>query len=136
MKAHIAKCGYRCDLCPVFKTPLTQADKEDISRAFAQYFGYQVPPEQIKSCTGCQLMEQPMDKECFMFPCVRQKGISTCAECDDFACENLRQQMDAMDQCLAKHSDIPPGDFEKYIKPFLNRQTLTELRRSKGKSRP
>lgn len=133
MKAHIAKCGYRCDLCPAFKSEMTEADKQDISRAFKQYYGFFVPPQDIKTCSGCQSSDVPNDKECPVFPCVMEKGFKMCAECDDFGCDKLKQRMDIVEQIAENKKPIPQDDFEKYFKPFLSRQTLMEIRKKSGK---
>jgi hypothetical protein len=129
MKTHIAKCGYRCDLCPAFGAELTDADKADFSRAFKQYFDTEVPPEAIRPCSGCQSSDIPNDKECPVFPCVQEKGFQTCAECDDFGCNKLKQRMDIVEQIAENKKPIPPEDFEKYFKPFLSRQTMMEIRK-------
>src|SRR3989304_4037641 len=133
MKAHIAKCGYRCDLCSAFKPALTDADKQDISRAFRQYYGMQIRPEDVKTCTGCQSSDIPNDKECPVFPCVMEKGIDNCAFCDDFGCDKLKQRMDIVKQIKKNTKDVPNDDFEKYFKPYLCRQTLMDIRRLAGK---
>ena len=130
MKAHIAKCGYRCDLCSAFKPELTDAEKQDISRAFGRYFGMEVRPDDVKTCEGCNSSDVPNDKECPVFPCVRQKGIDNCAHCDDFGCDKLKQRMDVVEEILEKTNDIPKDDFERYFRPYLSRATLME---EKGK---
>lgn len=133
MKAHIAKCGYRCDLCSAFKPVLTDADKQDISRAFKKYYGMQVGPQDIKTCAGCQSSDIPNDKECPVFPCAREKGIDNCAFCEDFGCDKLKQRMDVVEQILEHARDVPKDDFEKYFKPYLSRRTLMDIRRLAGK---
>lgn len=133
MSSHIAKCGYRCDLCPAFKPELTDADKADFCRALEQYYDCKLTPDQIGSCTGCQSSDIPNDKECPVFPCVQEKGFETCAECDDFGCDKLKERMDAVEQIAEQQTDVPPEDFEKYFKPFLCRQTLMDIRQKLGK---
>jgi len=128
MKPHIAKCGYRCDLCPAFKPELTEADKIDFCRALEQYYECKLTPDKIGSCTGCQLSEMANDPECPIFPCAQAKGYQTCAECDDFGCDKLKQRMDVVEEMMQKHKNIPPEDYEKYFKPFLCRETLMEIR--------
>jgi len=128
MKPHIAKCGYRCDWCPAFGVELTEADKADFCRALERYFDCELTPDQVGSCTGCQSSDVANDKECSVFPCVQEKGFKTCAECDDFGCDKLKQRMDIVEQFAEKKKPIPPEDFEKYFKPFLSRETLMEIR--------
>ena len=130
MKPHIAKCGYRCDLCPAFKPDLTETDKQDFSRALKQYYDCDLAPNQINSCAGCQSSDTPNDNDCPVFPCVKEKGFQTCAECDDFGCDKLKQRMDVVEQIAEKQADVPPEDFEKYFKPFLSRQTLVDIRQT------
>ncbi|MBN1845770.1 MAG: DUF3795 domain-containing protein [Sedimentisphaerales bacterium] len=131
MEPIYAKCGIRCDLCPVFETNLTGPDdRQRISAAFKTYYEFDVPAEQIQPCPGCQAVTEPPDKDCPEWHCAREKGVETCAHCDEFICEKCRPRMDAMDEFLKTHDSIPPDDYERFVKPFRGGDNLRKIRQS------
>ena len=134
MEPIIAKCGIRCDLCPAYEANLkSEQDKHRMCTAFAKYFDYQIKPEEVESCKGCVAATVSPHKDCAVFPCAQAKGVVNCAHCEDFACEEIKKQMDGIQDCLDKHDDIPEEDFRRYIKPFFSKDTLMEIRKSMGK---
>ena len=132
MEPIIAKCGYRCDLCPSYETNLTSdADKQRMSDAWAQYCGSQVPAEQIKSCPGCLI--SGADPTCTVRPCAIEKDIENCAHCEQFGCEKLTPKMNFVEENIKVDlSDIPEEDHNLFIKPFMSRKCLLEIRESLG----
>jgi hypothetical protein len=131
MEPIIAKCGYRCDLCPAYKANLrSYFDKQRMSQALSKYYHIELPVEQIRSCLGCQFANESPDKECPVFPCAREKDLPTCGHCPDFGCDKLKQRMDVVEQCLAQQSEVPQEDFDLYFKPYLSRTLLTEINKS------
>ena len=128
MKPIIAKCGYRCDLCPAFEANLVgDTDKQGFSEALAKYYDCALPPDQIKPCKGCQGAQTQPDDNCPVYPCVRTKQLDNCGQCPDFGCDKLKQRMDIVEECLARAGEVPLEDFRRYFQPFLSRNTLTEI---------
>ena len=131
MEKIIAKCGIRCDLCPAHEDKLTtDQDKEKMSQAFSEYYDYKLSPEDIKPCKGCNLLDKPPEGNCSVFFCVKEKQIPNCAHCNEFPCKNISDQMNAFDETMKKHPDIPQAEYEKFCKPYENRKTLQEIRDS------
>ena len=131
MEKIIAKCGIRCDLCPAHEDKLTtNEDKEQMSTAFDKYYGHKISPDDITPCKGCNLVDKPPAGECWVFFCVRDKQLPNCAHCEDFPCKNISDQMNAFDEVVKNHPDIPKAEYEKFCKPFENRKTLQEIRNS------
>jgi len=126
----VAKCGYRCDLCAAYEANFRgEADSERIRAAFKKYYGFDVPPDAIKACVGCQAATEAIDPECGVWPCAVERGVETCGECEAFGCEVCRSRMDAVADRVASMGEIPPDDYEAFVKPYLGRETL-EKRRS------
>ena len=132
MEAIIAKCGYRCDLCPAYETNLkSDADKQRMSDAWAKYCGFEVPPEQIQRCPGCQV--SGADPTCTVRPCAIEKGVENCAHCEQFGCKKLKEKMNFVeDNIKVDLSTIPEEDFHLFIKPFITKESLQEIRDSLG----
>ena len=134
MEAMIGKCGIRCDLCPCHESNLiSEEDKVEVCGAFAEYYGYQLTPEQLTPCRGCSQLENPPDSRCKIFFCVKEKGIANCAHCDDYLCDMAKANMDDGEKELDKLKDLPPEKYEKYCRPYLTRKTLTKIRESLGR---
>ncbi|MBN1124731.1 MAG: DUF3795 domain-containing protein [Sedimentisphaerales bacterium] len=128
MKSIIAKCGYRCDLCPAYETNLTsEQDKQDFSLALERYYDCRIAPEAIKSCKGCLSADKQPDPDCSVYPCVTDKGLGNCGQCADFGCDKLKQRMDIVEEYLAKAGAVSSEDFRRYFQPFLSRDTLTQI---------
>jgi hypothetical protein len=127
----IAKCGYRCDLCLIHEANLKgEEDKRRMSEALAKYYACQLAPEMIRPCRGCAGAEEPPDKECQVFPCVREKGMENCGQCPQFGCDTLRTRMDVVEECLRKHPDISEEDYRLFFLPYLSTTTLTDIHKS------
>lgn len=85
-----APCGLPCFECPPY---LAQFD-DQLAEKIAGVFN--LDPEQIK-CKGCRdengaPAHLPM--ECRVYKCTHEAGMTTCAECDNFPCENLHPYRD------------------------------------------
>ena len=130
MEPIIAKCGYRCDLCPAYETNLqSDADKQRISDAWAKYCGFQVPPEQIQSCPGC--IVSGADPTCTVRPCAIEKNVENCAHCEQFACDKLKSKLNFIEENVKVDlSEIPEDDYNLFIKLFISREYLLEIRKS------
>lgn len=128
MEKLIAKCGYRCDLCPAYETNLKgEEDKRRMSEALKTYYEFDLPPEKVRPCKGCQAAAEMPDPNCPVYPCVAERGLENCGQCKDFGCNRLKERMDVVEECMAKHADMPKEDFEVYFKPFLSREILTRI---------
>lgn len=129
MEPIIAKCGYRCDLCPAYKTNLkSDADKQKMCDAWAKYLGSQIPPEAIKSCAGC--LAGDGDETCSVRPCANEKNLDNCAYCEQFACDKLKARMNFIEEKVKDSSNIPEEDYNSFIKPFLGKEYLLKIRES------
>ena len=130
MEPIISKCGYRCDLCPAYETNIqSEADKQKMSDAWNKYCGFEVPPEAIKSCSGCEAGGG--DETCAVRPCAIEKNLENCAHCEQFGCEKLEPKMNFVEQNVkVDMSDIPEEDYNLYMKPFISKECLHKIRES------
>ena len=141
MSQILARCGYRCDLCPAYhKNIHTQEDQKRVSDGWLKYVGDDVPPDEVP-CPGCLAAEpyrdeqgrilRPPDPGCPVRPCVIERGLENCAYCEEFAsCENLDSRMNFMEKRHADFSGIPKEDFNLFIRPYLSKERLLEIRKA------
>ena len=129
MEPIIAKCGYRCDLCPAYKTNLkSDADKKKMCDAWAKYCGSEIPPEAISVCEGC--LEDGGDPGCTVRPCAIEKYLENCAHCEQFACDKLKPKINFVEENVKDLSNIPKEDYDSFIRPFLGKDYLNDIRES------
>jgi hypothetical protein len=110
-----------------------EQDKRRMSEALAKYFDCQLAPESIRPCNGCAGVKEPPDKECRVFPCVRDRGLENCGQCSRFGCDKLKTRMDNVEECLDKHPDVSEEDYDRFFRPYLSRATLTKIHDSRGR---
>ena len=93
MEEMIAMCGLRCDQCPALKA--TRNDDHELRRQTAEQwskeFGAEIKPEDV-NCDGCLNLEGRHINYCDVCKirkCGIDRGVANCAQCDDYACEQL-----------------------------------------------
>jgi len=106
----------------------SDADKELMCDIWSKYFGTEIPPEAITVCQGC--LEGGGDPGCTVRSCSNEKGLVNCAHCAQFACNELKEKMNFVEQKLNDGVDIPEDDYERFIKPFLGKEYLDDIRKS------
>jgi hypothetical protein len=94
MEKLIACCGLNCAECGAYQATMTDNDdlRAKTSEEWSKLYGSDIPPESI-NCAGCNgngvLFYYPT--VCEYRKCVKERGLHTCAECPDYACENLQK---------------------------------------------
>ncbi|MCX6152278.1 MAG: DUF3795 domain-containing protein [Ignavibacteriales bacterium] len=129
MEEILARCGYRCDLCPAFNPNIKSFDdKKKISEKWHQYFDFYLAPEEI-GCDGCLKDAKLLDSNCTVRPCVLGKELVNCGYCNEFGCDKLKTRMDAMEEAIKNHKDISKEDYNLYIQPYESRNRLMNFRK-------
>jgi hypothetical protein len=128
----LTRCGYRCDLCLAYKPNVIQypANQQKLSDGWHRYFGFRIPPGDI-SCDGC-LSENPslIDTDCPVRPCVIEKRLDNCSQCDQYVCDKLEERIVRYEEIKIKHpEDIPEEDYLCFIRPYENQIRLNLLRK-------
>ena len=129
----VARCGYRCDLCPAFKDNVRGPEHQQwVSDGWHKYYGFRIPADSI-CCDGCWTEDSAypnrIDTDCPVCPCVIEKGLESCAQCNEYICERLRQRLVDGKEVLAKaEQPIPPEEFNAFVRAYDNRQRLKQMR--------
>jgi Protein of unknown function (DUF3795) len=130
----LTRCGYRCDLCLAYRPNVEKnpANQQKLSDGWFKYFGFRLPPESI-ICDGC-LAENPklIDKACPVRPCVIERGLENCAQCQDYVCDKLVERLVVREDIQQKAvGPIPEDDYQCFIRPYENKLRLEAIRASK-----
>jgi hypothetical protein len=129
MEEVLSFCGYRCDRCPAYYKNLKSfEDRQRVSVDWARYYDLKVEPDQV-DCRGCVEAAEAPNPNCKVRPCAIERHIPHCAECDDFVCDKIRKQMDAIKPIAEKHGRaMPHEDYDRYIRPYESEACLRRLR--------
>ena len=118
----IARCGYRCDLCPAYKGNIQgPEDRQRTSDGWFKHFGFRIPPDRI-NCDGC-LDERPearrIDVKCPIRPCAVGRGVETCGLCPKCGCRHCRSR-DVTREKVEKRLGAPlaPEDYRRFVLPY------------------
>lgn len=132
MSEILARCGYRCDLCPGYAGNIHgDKDRQEASDGWYKYAGFRLRPEDI-NCPGCSGNNVTLDKECPVRPCVIQKGFDNCGYCLDLPCEKLSTRMNFVEERLRALPDVPKEDYKKFLRPYVSKDRLMKVRAKKG----
>ncbi len=128
MEPILTRCGYRCDLCLAYKPNVAAnpANQQKLSDGWHTYFGLEIPPAEI-CCDGCMTDNpQLIDRGCPVRPCVIEKRLDNCAQCDEYVCDKLQQRLVVYEDIVS--GDIPDDDYACFIRPYENKRRLDTLR--------
>ena len=96
----IAYCGLPCHTCPILLATRESdiAKKLDmriqIAQQIEQHYGKKRRPEDITDCDGCRTEGARLYSgcgHCLIRSCARERGIESCAYCNEYACEKLEE---------------------------------------------
>ena len=113
MEKQIAYCGLVCTECPTFIA--TKNDDDDKRRETAELwskkYNVDIKPEHI-NCEGC-LSETPNVfshcNVCEVRKCGQAKGVTNCAYCSDYVCDELGRYFEMAPVMKASLEEIRKG---------------------------
>ena len=135
----IARCGYKCDLCLIYKDNLKgEQDRRRFRDNLLKYYGDRLTLDECY-CDGCMTddSENPkrVDVECRIRPCVIEKGLDNCAYCEKYPCEALETKMIDYQKVVRRFgAPIPEEDYELCVRPYESRRVLDEIREEANKN--
>lgn len=89
-----AYCGLDCSQCKAFKA--TQTNDLELKKQLAERWSGQgdikFKPEDI-DCQGCKsdVISGWCRQLCKVRPCAAEKEVATCADCDEYQCDKLKE---------------------------------------------
>ena len=105
----ISRCGLLCNECPALLA--RKNDDEDLrkktAKEWSKQFGMPVAPEGI-NCDGCLSdgVHSSFCEMCEVRMCGVEKGLSSCAFCDEYACEKLEKILSAEPECRKRLDEM------------------------------
>ncbi|MFZ5980089.1 MAG: DUF3795 domain-containing protein [Candidatus Zixiibacteriota bacterium] len=138
MKRIVARCGYRCDLCLAYRENIKNTDDQArFSDGLMKYYEYYLPIENCY-CDGCltddSVKPQLIDPGCEVRACVIKKKLENCSFCEEYPCDILKEKFihgEVVEKNFGK--PVPQEDYDRFIKPYENKETLDKLRNRKRK---
>lgn len=122
MKPIVARCGYRCDLCPAYRGNIHgPEDRQRASDGWFRLYGFRIPPELIY-CDGCRDVRpeaRRIDSECPIRPCAIARGMETCAACPDRGCALFMTR--AVTRASVEErigAALSPEDYRRFVLPY------------------
>jgi len=88
-----AMCGLICSDCGAFIATQNNDDKKraEVAKLWSKQYNVDIKPENI-NCDGCISDSNRTIGYCHVCEirkCGKQKGVTNCAYCDEYACEKL-----------------------------------------------
>lgn len=98
-----AFCGIACRDCPAYVA--TQAgDRQALEQVLVEWRTYFQAPHLVVAdilCDGCQARDGRLNgycQHCAIRPCALERGLSTCAWCDQYPCAQLERLLSLCDK--------------------------------------
>lgn len=103
MNEMIAYCGLACHECPTYLATKNNDDKKraEVAEQWSNQYNTVLKPEEI-NCDGCLTDGGVLFKHCQVCEirkCGIDKGVVTCAHCDEYACEKLENFFNLVPEC-------------------------------------
>ena len=132
----IGYCGYNCYLCAARSDDLKIRKK--LVEAWRKYLGHEMYTPENVACKGCKSEGNIIaDKHCRARPCAQEKGLDSCSQCDDFACEKIRKLMGSTSMLVAvlssKLKHITKEEFNLCIQQWNSAPNLVKNLVKEGK---
>ena len=131
MEPVLTRCGYRCDLCLAYRPNVEKdpTNPQTLSEGWYQYFGFRLPAPEIV-CDGC-MADNPklIDQGCPVRPCVMEKGLDNCSQCEDYVCDRLTERLVVYEDVRERVGrEVPEEDRRCFIRPYENKERLDALK--------
>ena len=135
MEGMIGYCGYSCHLCAA------RSDDPEIRQklvdGWRKFFGHENYTAENVKCDGCRSDGRVADQVCKARPCAKEKGVESCALCDDFSCKNVRHLMASRDgmfvHCHPRTSSVTREEYNLCMKQFDSMPNLVKILVEAGK---
>ena len=84
----IGYCGYNCHLCAARSDD--PAVRQKLVDGWRKIFGHERYTAENVKCDGCRSDGRLADVNCKARPCAIERGVESCAACDDFMRDKMR----------------------------------------------
>ena len=131
MSEMLARCGYRCDLCAA-QSP-NASIRLHMVKGWRKFYGHTRYTVDNVQCDGCRCDNGRLaDINCQVRPCVIEKGISTCAHCDEMPCDKLQTHLTCRGRQMKRLQGISQEDYNLCCRQFDSIPRLLKIRNELG----
>lgn len=130
----IARCGFKCNLCLIYRDNLEKdaQNRQRFRDALEKYYGDELTLEECY-CDGCMTpdSENPVriNKECTIRPCVIARGLQNCACCDLYPCKDIEGKSIDYQKVMERYGGpLPEEDYRVFVMPYESRDVLDKIR--------
>ena len=132
----IGYCGYNCYLCAARSDNINTRKK--LVDAWRKYLGHQNYTSENVACNGCRSKgDKIADKKCEARPCAQEKGLESCAQCDEFPCKKMSKLIGTTSMLLTflapKLKNITEEEFNLCIQQWNSTPNLVKNLIDEGK---
>jgi hypothetical protein len=131
----IGYCGYNCHLCAARSDD--PAVRQKLVDGWRKIFGHQDYTAENVKCDGCLSDGTVADKSCQARPCAKEKGLESCADCDEFPCDKMKNLMTSREGmlmwCYPRTSSVTKEEYNLCMRQFESMPNLLRTLASSGK---
>ena len=135
MKRIIGYCGYNCHLCAArSKDPATRAK---LVEGWRRIFGHQHYTAENVKCDGCRSRGKVADQQCQARPCAVARKVNSCAECNEFPCDKVRNLLASREgmliYCRPKSGPVTREEYRLCVRQFESMPNVVKALAARGK---
>ena len=135
MEEMIGYCGYNCHLCAA------RSDDPEVRQklvdGWRKIFGHEMYTAENVRCDGCRANGRLADKNCKARPCAIEKGVESCAVCDEFICDKVRSLLASREGMFtflhSRLNDLTEEEYSLCIRQFESMPNLIKIMAKAGK---
>jgi len=128
-------CGYRCDLCAARSDD--PAVRQKLVDGWRKLFGHENYTAENVRCDGCRADGRLADKNCKARPCAIEKGVESCAACDEFPYGHVKGLMASREgmllYCYPKTGSLTREEYDLCMRQFTSMPGLVKQLVREGK---
>jgi hypothetical protein len=122
----VGYCGYRCHLCAARSE---DADvRQRLVDGWRKLFGHEHYTADNVRCDGCRSNGRVADQECKARPCARERGVESCAACDEFPCDRMKHLMASREGlllfCVRGKESVTEDEYDLCARQFESMPNL------------
>jgi hypothetical protein len=134
----IGYCGYNCHLCAARSDD--PAVRQRLVDGWRRIFGHEMYTAENVRCDGCRSDGKVADERCRARPCARERGVASCAECDEFPCDKMRALMGSREGllifCRPKTGPVTREEYALCMRQFDGMRNIVRALAAAGKLAP
>jgi hypothetical protein len=134
----IGYCGYSCHLCAARSDD--PAVRQRLVDGWRKIFGHENYTAENVQCDGCLSEGRIADTQCKARPCAREKGLVSCADCDEFPCDKMRFLMATLEGMMIwsypRTASVTEEEYNLCMRQFNSMPNLVRILVDRGKLPP